>query len=250
MSFADHFSKQSSDYAKYRPGYPQALFDWLKTLTLTHELAWDVGTGNGQAAVELAKFFGIVVATDPSAAQIKNAVAHANVSYRVQAAEQSDLADRSVDLVTVAQALHWFDFERFYPEVKRVMKSTGVFAAWTYTLNQVTPEIDAVVRHYYQDIVGPYWPPERTFIDECYRTIPMPLQEINAPPIRMETQWSLSDYIGYLHTWSATQRYQQTHLKNPVAEIVASLTSAWGEPTIRTVIWPIYMRVGRFPAPL
>jgi hypothetical protein len=126
-----------------------------------------------------------------------------------------------------------------------VLKSTGVFAAWTYTLNQVSPKVDAVVRHYYQDIVGPYWPPERKFIDECYRTIPLPLQEINAPPIRMETQWSLSDYIGYLHTWSATQRYQQARLKNPVAEIITSLQSAWGEQSSRTVLWPIHMRIGR-----
>ena len=244
MSFADHFSKQSCDYARYRPGYPKALFDWLRTLTPAHEVAWDVGTGNGQAAVELAGFFPRVVATDPSTEQIKNAIARANVSYHVQAAEKSDLADRSVDLITVAQALHWFDFERFYPEVKRVLKPNGVFAAWTYTLNQVSPEVDAVVRHYYQDIVGPYWPAERKFIDESYRTIPFPLQEIQAPPIRMQTQWSLSDYIGYLHTWSATQRFQQTHLKNPVEEIAASLSSAWGEHAQRTILWPIHMRVG------
>jgi SAM-dependent methyltransferase len=245
MSFADHFSNHSSDYAKYRPGYPRALFDWLKTLTPTRDLAWDVGTGNGQAAVELAGFFARVVATDPSAAQIKNAVVHANVDYRVQAAEQSDLDDHSVDLITVAQALHWFDFDRFYPEVKRVLKSSGAFAAWTYTLNQVSPEIDTVVRHYYHDIVGPYWPPERKFIDESYRTIPFPLQEIKAPPIRMATKWSLSDYIGYLHTWSATQRYQQTHLRNPVEEIAAALTSAWGEQARRTILWPIHVRAGR-----
>jgi SAM-dependent methyltransferase len=245
MSFADHFSKQSSDYAKYRPGYPQALFDWLKTLTVTHDLAWDVGTGNGQAAVELARFFARVVATDPSAAQINNAVAHANVEYSEQAAERSDLATHSVDLVTVAQALHWFDFERFYAEVKRVLKPGGVLAAWTYTLNQVTPEIDAVVRHYYQEVVGLYWPAERKFVDECYRTIPFPLTEVTAPSIRMATRWTLQDYIGYLHTWSATQRYQQALHQNPVEKIAAALTSAWGEQAQRSIHWPIHIRVGR-----
>jgi SAM-dependent methyltransferase len=245
MSFADHFSKQSTDYAKYRPGYPQALFDWLKTLTPAHEVAWDVGTGNGQAAVALATFIARVVATDPASAQIKNAVARPNISYCVQPAEQSDLADHSVDLITVAQALHWFDFARFFSEVRRVLKPSGVIAAWTYTLNEVSPAVDAVVRRFYTDVVGPYWPTERKYVDACYRTIPFPFVEIVVPPICMETQWSLHDYIGYLHTWSATQRYQQSHHRDPVDLIVDSLTSAWGVQTERTVFWPLYARVGR-----
>jgi SAM-dependent methyltransferase len=244
MSFSDHFSKQATDYAKYRPGYPQALFDWLETLTPMHQLAWDVGTGSGQAAVELAKFFDQVVATDPSAEQIKNATPHARVSYLVQPAEQSDLAARSVDLVTVAQALHWFDFERFYAEARRVLKPTGIVAAWTYGLNEVTREVDAVVRHFYQDVVGAYWPSERRYIEACYRTIPFPLAEIEVPAIRMETHWTLTDYVGYLHTWSATQRYKQANHRDPVALIADSLAAAWGSQTHRAVIWPIHVRAG------
>jgi len=246
MAFADHFSKQATDYAKYRPGYPPALFDWLKSLTTTHELAWDVGTGNGQAALELTKFFAQVIATDPSTAQINSAQTHARVTYKVQPAEQSDCATHSVELVTIAQALHWFDFERFYAEVKRVLKPGGVIAAWTYTLNEVSPDVDAVVRHFYQDIVGPYWPPERRYIDASYRTIPFPFAEIKAPPIRMETQWTLDDYIGYLRTWSATQRYQQARQSDPIEMIAATLATAWGDAQrIRTVLWPIHVRAGR-----
>jgi SAM-dependent methyltransferase len=244
MSFADHFSNHAADYAKYRPGYPQTLFDWLRTLTPAQQLAWDVGTGNGQAAVELARYFAQVVATDPSAAQIGSAAPHANVSYRVEPAESSSLAVGSVDLITVAQALHWFEFERFYTEVKRVLKPTGVFAAWTYALNEVTPAVDAVVRHLYREIVGAYWPPERHYVDACYRTIPFPLTEIQAPSIRMETNWTLHDYVSYLHTWSATQRYRQTNNRNPIELISDSLTSAWGAQELRTILWPIHIRAG------
>jgi SAM-dependent methyltransferase len=184
------------------------------------------------------------VATDPSAAQIGNAAPHANVSYRVEPAETSSLATGSVDLITVAQALHWFDFERFYTEVKRVLKPTGVVVAWTYALNEVTPAVDAVVRHLYREIVGAYWPPERQYVDACYRTIPFPLTEIQAPSIRMETNWTLHDYVSYLHTWSATQRYRQTNNRNPIELISDSLTSAWGAQELRTILWPIHIRAG------
>jgi SAM-dependent methyltransferase len=244
MTFADHFSKQATDYAKYRPSYPSSLFAWLRSLTPTHQLAWDVGTGNGQAAVELASFFDSVLATDPSAAQIKNAQPHAHVKYLVQPAEQCDLADASVDLVTVAQAIHWFDFDRFYAQVRRVLKPHGVVAAWTYTLNEVTPEVDAVVRRFYKDIVGPYWPPERSHVERQYQDIPFPFVEITAPPLPLETEWSVEDYLGYLRTWSATQRYAQANNTNPIEFIAASLRAAWGNGTLRKVHWPLYVRAG------
>ena len=246
MPFSDHFSGHSTDYAKYRPGYAPELFERLKSLTSAHDLVWDVGTGNGQAAVELAKFFRQVVATDPSAAQIANAQSHSRVAYKVQPAEQSDLADASVDLVTVAQAIHWFDFDRFYVQVKRVLKPSGAIAAWTYTLNEVTPQVDAVTRHFYADVVGEYWPPERRYIEACYRDIPFPFVEIPVAPIRMTTQWSLSDYVGYLRTWSATQRYIKANGRDPVESIGQSLLDAWGTPeTLRAITWPIHIRAGR-----
>jgi SAM-dependent methyltransferase len=244
MSFADHFSTQAADYAKYRPGYPRALFEWLATLTPEQTLAWDVGTGNGQAAVQLAQYFERVAATDPSAEQIRNARRHQRVAYQVQPAEESDLDDESVDLVAVAQALHWFDFDKFYAQVKRVLKPRGVIAAWTYGLHEITPEIDAILQHFYNQTVGSYWPPERRYIDECYRTIPFPFVEFSAPPMQLELAWTLRDLIGYLGTWSSTQRYIKQNGSDPRELIYEQLKAAWGAQSERTISWPLYFRIG------
>ncbi len=246
MAFKDHFSRQSADYAKYRPSYPDELFDWLASLTAVHDLAWDVGTGSGQAALGLARHFQHVIASDAAEAQLRNAAAHERISYKVMPAEQSDIADASVDLITVAQALHWFDFDRFYREAVRVLKPDGVIAAWTYGLNEISPEVDAILRHYYSEIVGPYWLPERRHIDAHYRTIPFPFTEIQAPSFRMEMRWSLEELLGYLDTWSAGQRYHQVHGHNPLDLIREPLARAWGSiHEARIVSWPIYLRVGR-----
>jgi SAM-dependent methyltransferase len=244
MSFADHFSTQATDYAKYRPGYPPALFEWLATLTPQHSLAWDVGTGNGQAAVQLAHYFEQVIATDPSAEQIRNAQPHERVKYLVQPAEESGLDDASVDLITVAQALHWFQFDKFYAQAHRVLKPRGVMAAWTYGLHEITPELDAILQRFYSDTVGSYWPPERRYIDECYRTIPFPFFEFSAPPMRLELSWALHDLIGYLGTWSSTQRYIRQHGSDPRELIYEQLKAAWGAQRERVVSWPMYFRVG------
>jgi len=244
MSFADHFSTQATDYAKYRPGYPRALFEWLASLTVQRLLAWDAGTGNGQAAVELARYFDRVVATDPSAEQINNAQSHERVSYRVQAAEECDLRDGSVDLITVAQALHWFDFDKFYAQARRVLKPQGVIAAWTYGLNEIAPAVDDVLHDFYSRIVGPYWPSERRYIEESYRTIPFPFVEFSAPPMRLELSWSLRDVLGYLGTWSATQRYMQQNGKDPREWTYQRLTTAWGPSSERVVSWPLHFRIG------
>ena len=245
MSCADHFSAQATDYAKYRPGYPPALFDWLQSLTTTHDLAWDVGSGNGQAARELARFFTHVVATDPSAAQIANAVAHPRIAFRVQAAEQCDLATASVDLITIAQALHWFDFAAFFAQARRVLKPAGALVAWTYGINTVTAEVDAVVSQFYSQVVGPYWPPERIHVERGYRDIDMPLLEIAAPTIAMSTTWTADDYLGYLRTWSATQRYSRERGHDPVNDIAIPLRRAWGAEATRVVHWPLQIRAGR-----
>ncbi len=249
MSFKDHFSKQSDEYAKYRPVYPPELFAYLASLVSAHELAWDCGTGNGQAALGLAALFGRVIATDPSEAQIRNAAAHPRISYRVAPAERTDIAVASVDLVTVAQALHWFDHERFYREVRRVLKPGGVLAVWCYGLNEIAPAIDPIVRRYYSEVVGPYWPPERHFIDERYATIPFPFTELAVPAFGIESRWNLDDFIGYLDTWSATQRYRQAEKQNPLEALRGVLERAWGPAeTERLVTWPIYLRVGRVSA--
>jgi SAM-dependent methyltransferase len=246
LAFKDHFSRQSADYAKYRPSYPDELFDWLASLTAAHDLAWDVGTGSGQAALGLARHFQHVIASDAAEAQLRNAAAHERISYKVMPAEQSDIADASVDLITVAQALHWFDFDRFYREAVRVLKPDGVIAAWTYGLNEISPEVDAILRHYYSEIVGPYWLPERRHIDAHYRTIPFPFSEIPASSFRMEMRWNLDELLGYLGTWSVGQRYQQVYGHDPLDRIRESLARVWGSVReARGVSWPIYLRVGR-----
>lgn len=243
--FKDHFSGHSADYAKYRPNYPAALFDWLATLTPTHELAWDVGTGSGQAALELARRFFRVVGSDAAEAQLRTAIAHERITYKVMPAERTDLADHSVDLITVAQAIHWFDFDGFYDEVRRVLKPGGIIAAWTYAGTRVAPEIDAIVKHYYVETVGNCWPPERKLVDEHYRTIPFPFAEIEAPPFRMVQHWRLEDLLGYLGTWSATKRYAQARNVDPIEALREPLTRAWGAEGVRLVEWGLHIRVGR-----
>lgn len=246
MSFKDHFSKQADDYAKYRPVYPRELFEYLAGLAPGRELAWDCGTGNGQAALGLVEFFDRVIATDPSEAQIRNAEAHPKVDYGVAPAEATGIASGSVDLITVAQALHWFDHDRFAKEVRRVLKPGGVLAAWCYGLNEIAPEIDPIVRHYYSEVVGPYWPPERRFIDERYASIPFALPEFPAPEFAIRADWKLDEFIGYLNTWSATRRFCQAEGRDPLPALRAELAAAWGpDAAPRRVRWPVYLRVGR-----
>jgi SAM-dependent methyltransferase len=178
--FQDHFSAQAGAYARFRPAYPEALFAWLASLLETRDLAWDCGSGNGQAALGLAAHFTRVIACDPSREQIAQALAHPRVTYYVASAEEPPAAAAGANLVTVAQALHWFDFDRFYPALRRTLKPDGLFAAWGYGRTRISPDVDAVVQHYYADIVGPYWPPDRRHIESGYQTIPFPLAEFGA----------------------------------------------------------------------
>ena len=241
---ADHFSGHAADYAKFRPDYPPALFDWLAAQTAQHDLAWDCGCGNGQASLPLAARFGRVVATDLAARQIEAAPAHPRVEYRVAAAEASGLADACCDLVTVAQALHWFDFDRFYAEARRVLKPGGVLAAWTYQLLRAEPGIDAVFADYYGRVLASWWPAERKWVDEGYRTLPFPFAEITAPAFEIRLQWTLEDLLAYLRTWTATRYLSQAESRDPTLPLGEVLRPLWGEGA-REIVWPIALRVGR-----
>jgi SAM-dependent methyltransferase len=252
VTFKDHFSGHAADYRDARPTYPSELFDWLAAVAPSRSLAWDAGCGNGQASVSLASRFARVVATDPSATQIANADARANIDYRVEPAESTSLADASTDLVTVAQALHWFDFPRFFAEVVRVLKPGGVFAAWAYGDCRVTPAIDALKDRVYIDLTGPYWPAERAHVESGYRTIPLPFgdgepfEEIPAPAFAMRIDWNAAEFLSYLRSWSATQRYIKAKGNDPVASIEPALTHAWGDPEKRREVrWDFHVRCAR-----
>ncbi len=248
-AFHDHFSAVANRYADFRPHYPAELFDYLATLAPRTGLVWDCAAGNGQATVDLAKRFDRVVATDASAEQIASAKPQTGVEYRVAVAHESGLPDNSVGLLTVAQALHWFDFERFWPEVKRVLIKDGVVAVWAYGVNQVEGDaVNEIVQDYYANVVGPYWPPERVLVEQGYRTIPFPFEEISPPAIRMETHWTLEQLIGYFSSWSATNRYIKANGRSPLEPLAKRLGGTWGDPNApRCVVWPLTIRVGKKP---
>lgn len=246
-SFKDHFSGIAGDYAAFRPRYPAALFDYLAGLAPGRTLAWDCACGSGQATMELASRFEAVVATDASSRQIAAALALPNVLYRVATAEASGLAEASVNLVTVAQALHWFDVDCFYAEVHRVLVPDGVLAVWTYEVQQVDGEtIDALLKHFYRITVGPHWPPERRLVEEGYRTLPFPFAELRSPGFEMAVSWSLPQLLGYFRSWSATSRYIAAEGRDPVTALMDELLPLWGEPASpRRISWPLSLRVGR-----
>jgi hypothetical protein len=246
MTFKDHFSTQADRYTRYRPGYPRELFKYLATLPASRSEAWDCGTGNGQAAVALAEFFDHVDATDPSPRQIEHAMQNARVTYHVAPAERCPLADDSVDLVTVAQALHWFDLEAFYSEVRRAGRRGSFLAVWTYGLATITPEIDKVVFRLYSDVLGDYWPPERRIVEDRYQGISFPFAELAPPALAMDAAWDLADLLGYLGTWSSAQKYLEAHDADPLDLIREDLSHVWGAADLeRTVHWPLHLRVGR-----
>lgn len=239
------FSTISDKYAKFRPDYPAAIFNFLYPLLKRKDSAWDCGTGNGQVARELALDFVSVAATDVSPEQIKHAFHAENINYSIQSAEQTTFPNDSFDLITVGQAVHWFDFDRFYEEVKRVGNTNSIIALFGYELNHITPEIDQVVRSFYSDVLGNYWASERTYIQQRYQTIPFPFRELETPDVTNIKLWSLEDLIGYLNTWSAVRQYEKANGNNPVKLIENDLRNAWGTLEVRKVSFPIIFRAGR-----
>ena len=245
-TFSDHFSATASSYARFRPGYPPALFAWLESVAPDHRLAWDCGTGSGQAAVPLADHFAHVVATDPSAAQLSHALRRAGVHYAAMSAEHSALAAGSVSLVTVAQALHWFDQPAFYAEARRVLAARGVVAIWSYGLLTLHhPALDAIVRRFHGETMGPYWPPERRQVDEGYRTLVLPFEPIGAPAFAMQADWTLDHVAGYLSTWSAVRRARTATGADPVPGVIDALRASWGGTQVRRIEWPLTLHAGR-----
>jgi ubiquinone/menaquinone biosynthesis C-methylase UbiE len=246
MSFKDYFSAVASEYAQYRPDYPPQLFAYLAGLTAERQLAWDCATGNGQAATALANYFAQIIATDASALQIQAAAPRANIAYRVMPAEKTDIADNSVDLITVATALHWFDYDKFYQEAQRVLKPQGVLAAWSYANHYIDEDVDAVmVAHNRMLTAVPQDERAKYFFKE-YQSMPFPFQKLPVPVFQIEKKWNLLQLIGYLNTWSRVKSYIQQTGENPVEICMPQFLAAWGDPAAEKVVrWPLYLLVGR-----
>lgn len=243
--FKDLFSTQATDYSKFRPHYPNELFQWLADQTQGHDAVWDCGTGSGQAAAALSPFYGKVYATDPSEKQLGSAVLKPNIQYTVGTAEASHLAAKSVDLITVAQAYHWFNHDRFFAEAQRVGRPRAVVAVWSYALAKISTEIDPIIKDWHDGFLGPYWEKERTHVSTGYRDLPFAFESLSAPQFQMQVEWSLDHLLGYLGTWSAGQTFLAKMGEDPRLQIIDALTQAWGEPEFRAVRWDLSPRVGR-----
>ncbi|KAA3619274.1 MAG: class I SAM-dependent methyltransferase [Calditrichaeota bacterium] len=245
MKFSDHFSRQSASYKNYRPDYPAALFTFLAEQAPSRNLAWDCATGNGQSALGLAPYFTSIIATDASSNQINNAVKLENIKYVVANAEKTILQDGSVDLITVAQAFHWFNSAKFYAEAKRVLKNRGIIAIWSYNLISISPNLDTVIADFYSTTLHGFWPEERQLVENNYQGISFPFRQITVPEFQMRAQWSFDHLIGYMGTWSAVQKYIKTNGIDPVAGCRAKLQAEWGDLTlVKDVSWPLTLIVG------
>jgi SAM-dependent methyltransferase len=245
QGFKDHFSQTASAYAAQRPRYPLELARYLAELAPARRRAWDAGCGSGQMSLLLAEHFARVVATDASAEQLAHATQDTRVVYVRARAEQSGVASRSTELAVSAQAAHWFDLPAYFTEIRRVVRRGGIIALAGYGNMAVMPRIDAVVSHFYYDVVGPFWPPERQMVEDAYRSIEFPFRETQAPEFQMMADWNLEQVLGYIGTWSAVWRIRKERGPEPFAEFRTRMAEAWGTPaTVRRIVWPLALRVG------
>jgi SAM-dependent methyltransferase len=246
--FVDAFSDTARRYALARPTYPAALFEFLASRAPSTHCAWDCGTGNGQAAAGLAELFDSVEATDASSEQIGAALPNSRVHYRVAPAEASGLPDRSVDLISVAQALHWFDLEKFYTEVRRVARPGALLAVYGYGWFHISPTIDALVDRWLLQPVESYWLPNNRLLWDGYRTIPFPFADTAEPRLAIHVAWTLQELLEFYLTWSAPRRKIAVEGDPFVGDARRALAAAWGDPDQpRAVVMPITARLGRLP---
>lgn len=241
----DNFSIQSDNYAKYRPAYPLEFFDYLNAIVPTKQNAWDCGTGNGQVAYELAKTFDRVFATDISQSQIDNALQADNIKYSVQPAEKTAFEDGQFDLIVIAQAIHWFDFDKFYREVRRTAKENALIGVIGYGRIAISEQIDPIITDFYEHVIGAYWDKERKYIDENYATIPFPFKEIETPDFVNHLQWTLEHLVGYLSTWSAVKHFIKQHGYSPIGKLQSQIEPHWGKEEIREAAFPLLLRIGQ-----
>ncbi|MFA7686864.1 MAG: class I SAM-dependent methyltransferase [Moheibacter sp.] len=241
----DNFSEQSEFYAKFRPTLPIEFFDYVIELAPGRDLAWDCGTGNGQSAYILSNFFKQVKATDISEKQLKNAVQKSNIKYSRQPAEQTDFEDGSFDLIMVSQAIHWFDFDLFFKEAKRVLKPDGILAVAGYDLPRLSPEINQLVQKLYKETLDGFWDGERKYVEEHYVNLPFPLEEIKIPDFHIHDEWEPAHLTGYLNSWSGLQHFIREKGYNPLDQMQDEFEEAWGGAASQKVVFPVFSRIGR-----
>ncbi|HEX5171427.1 MAG TPA: class I SAM-dependent methyltransferase [Cyclobacteriaceae bacterium] len=244
MEHKDYFSGHSHLYATFRPVYPQAIYEFIYRHLNGRDSAWDCATGNGQVARELAKHFNQVWATDISTQQLEHAHQGVNIHYSVSSAEKTTFPDHQFDLITVAQALHWFKFDDFYKEVNRTSKSNALLAVWSYALCKVDTRVDELYLHFYHDVVGPYWDSVRKFVENEYRDIPFPYKRIDTPKFFIEVNWSLVDFLGYVSTWSATQKFIKEKRYDPINNLSYDIEKCWSRSEKKKVTFPITSFLG------
>ena len=240
----DNFSKQAAEYSKFRPQYPDEMIDYIVSFVKNKNIALDIATGNGQVASKLSGFFETVYGIDISQNQLDNATPSDNIIYKVSSAENTFFKNQEFDLITVAQAVHWFDFELFYKEIYRILKPEGIFAVLGYGLFSTNADSDKILRYFYNDIVGSYWDSERKYLDENYKTIPFPFEEIATQNFENHLTWTFEQLIGYLETWSATQHYISKNNKNPLDLIYDELKISW-QKNDKKVTFPLLLRIGK-----
>jgi hypothetical protein len=245
MSTKDLFSGHSKIYAAFRPTYPEDLYACIFRHVENKTIAWDCATGNGQAAQRLAKDFDQVFATDISQKQIDQAVPVSNIVYSVSKAEETNFAENQFDLITVGQAIHWIDPEAFYREAVRTSKRNSILAIWGYSLLSINPQIDEIILDFYTNVVGKYWDAARRLVDDKYKNIPFPFEQIPTPEFKLTVDWSLEHLAGYLTSWSATQKYIQMQSVDPVPPVIKNISAAWKTGDLKRAVFPLFLKLGR-----
>lgn len=243
--FKDYFSKHAGEYSKYRPNYPEELFSYLSSLTEEHSLAWDCACGNGQASIELARYYDNIIATDASSSQIANAIPHPNINYYTALAEESGIENNCADLITAATAIHFFANDKFYSEVKRILKKNGVIAVWNYAHSDISPEVNNVLQKFAYNNLEKYWPEETVASWNFEENIQFPFKRIQTPEFYMTAEWKLEELINYIFTWSAVQNFIKAENTNPVESIENELIKAWGnDNSVKKIKWKLNMKIG------
>lgn len=241
----DNFSNVAINYSKFRPGYPKELLDFILHHCENKNCAWDCGTGNGQVAKELSKYFNKVIASDISQQQLNQAYQASNIEYRLESGENCSIDDQSLDLITVAQAIHWFDFNGFYTHVNRVLKPGGIIAVWAYNNPVLEGILNDSLLEIYEDTLGAYWDPERQYITDGYETIPFPFEEIGCPPFSICYNWTREHFTGYISTWSALKHYVEKNKTDLMPWIVEKFKKDWPDQTMKPIYFPCHLRIGK-----